>query len=178
MIRPPSHQGPYTLCWSKDPALDLPTIPELPQDASAEDIAARDKIAAECEHKLGIARDTGSWPVKPGLQPTVFEFRQTQGSPAAWLQHQSERVDVHGNRLFSWEQLCALAFRLALRSISNFDGRKLERTDIDDQSLVTAESLQSLYEVGGPSDPSLGRHIITELGAVVVQRSFKGVRPL
>lgn len=180
MIKPPSLQGPYTLCWSRDPALDLPEIPHLTAAATPEDIAARDKIAADREHKVSVASDTGNWHAitKPGQTPTTFEFRQTNGDPALWLRHQSQRVDAHGNQLFSWEQLCALAFRLALRSIGNFDGKKLEREDVDGQQLVTVESLQSLYGVGGPSDPMLGISIIVELGAIVAHRSFKGVPPL
>lgn len=177
-FKPLSVQRDYSLIYSGDPALDLPDVPTLPDDASPEDIAARDAIAKDRDHKLKVARDHGNWPLKPGMTPTRFHLRNIYGDPVDWLHQQYERRNADGGPKYSHAQLCTFAFRMAIKAIENFDNSTIVMEEVDGQRMAKLESLETLYQVGGAADPGLGRAIVQEIGAVVIERSLVGVRPL
>ena len=172
---PPSLQKDYTLCSSLDPALDLPDLVELPDNASAEDVATAKAITADRAQKLKVAAATGNWSAitKPGERPTEFSFRQIFGSALTWLSGQVERNRLSGDESFE------LAFRLALKDISNFGKVDLQREKLDGHLLVTQKSLESIYAIGRDTAAAhLGRLIVLELGMLVFSRAIRGVDPL
>lgn len=175
-LKPPSLQRDYTLVSWFDDALDLPVIPDLPDTAPAEDIAARNEIEKERHRLYDAACNTGDWQAifKPGSQPTVFTFRQFPGAARQWLRGEIVRKNMIDPEIWT------LAFRIALRGISNFGDWRPEPYDVEDgHSLVSNEKLERLYAVGNDyGKPMLGQQIIEQLGRVVFIRSIEGVRPL
>lgn len=175
MFKYPSLQREYTVCSSLDPALDLPMPPPLPDDASPEDKAHRDQLLEDRIQRYTVARDGGTWPAitKSGEKPTIFVFRSIHGTLWNWLQGEVERRQLTGN------ETCELAFRIALREIQNFGAFRLAHELVDGHGLATLESIQPLFDLGRDAgEPQLGRAIVLELGAYVLERASKGVRPL
>lgn len=170
MLKPLSMQREYSLVAAVDPALDLPVIPELPDDAPAEDVAARDKIIAERREKYQRACDTGSWPIKPGEQPTVFDFRQFPGAALDWLLGEMVREKLIEKEVY------ALAFRIALSGIKNFGNWKPSTVTVDGHRMISDERMEEIYGIGGDEKPLLGSAIIEDLGRIVFDRATQGVR--
>lgn len=141
----PSLQNEYTLCFSGDPAL------QLPDDQ------------AEREVKLKNYRERGTWEAKPGEKLTHFRFRPVGGSAVRWWFGQSERES-----LSALEDL-ELMFRLALTEADGVDIKYDKRGKFP---LVSIESMDEIYaRRNGPAT-------VTELGAIVAERSIGGVPPL
>jgi hypothetical protein len=145
MLAPPSLQNNYSLCFSGDPALELP---------EAEDA----KILA-----LKNARERGQWPVKQGEKVTHFHFRQVGGSAVRWWYGESQRQSL------SPLEDIELMFRLALVSV---DGIEIKHDKRGKFPLVSIESMDLIYASGA------GPAAVTELGAIVAERSLGGVPPL
>jgi hypothetical protein len=174
MFAPASSQNDYTLVSALDPSLELPEIPTIADDASADDVTARDKIKTQRDHLLKVARDHGNWPaiVKPGQRPTMFTFRQIFGADLSWLQGEIDRRQLSPGESFE------LAFRLAFKSVDNF-GAYRPQWDVGDPSLLSKSSLEPFYSIGRDiKEPQLGRVIIAELGMLVFNRAIRGVDPL
>lgn len=174
MLSLPSLQKEYTLCWSHDPALDLPEVPKLGDDATAAQLEDAKKAAELREHKLKVARDHGNWPAitKPGQRPTTFRFRQVYGHRLTWWQSEAERNQWTGIERCEW------MIRLALIGVDNLGTFKV-KTDPGGLELLSLSSLDELYSLGqNTSEPELGQHLIIELGSIAMKRAFEGVPPL
>jgi hypothetical protein len=152
MIKLPSQQFEYTLVYSGDPALDLPS-----------DAPARDKA-------LEVARDTGQWATitRGGEQPTLFHVRPIVGTLLDWLAGEIQRRELSG------PEAAVLALRLALRKVEGFGDHevKTERADARSPALATFKIIDALYAIDGA-----GREIVQELGDLVLLRAFGGLRP-
>lgn len=175
MFAPPSLQREYVLCSPMDPALDLPEVPVIGEDAKMEDIALRDEMVKVRDHKLKVARETGKWDalIKPGQKPTMFRFRNIHGGCLNWLHGESTRRNLIPDECFE------LAFRLAVVSVDNFPGLEIRYEMIDGFKIATRDSLDRLYDIGrDTNEPQLGRQIVLELGAHVFSRAVNGVSPL
>lgn len=159
LAAPPSLQREYTLCFSGDPALDLPEIP-------AEGTEGRDAVIEDRNHKLKVARETGNWPIKPGQRATYFRFRQVGGSAVRWWFGESQR-----GQLSPLEDI-ELMFRLALVDVDNLDGVTVKHDDRGKFPLVTLKAMDEIYASGA------GAACIYELGTVVAERALGGVPPL
>lgn len=172
----PSNQQDYVLCSEFDPALDLPEIPTLGEDPSNEDKAEYQRVVEERNRLINLAHATGNWRdiTKPGEQPTMFKLRQVHGTALTWLQGEVNRQHLNADEAFE------LAFRLALRSIDNFGGLKLEFEQIAiGRKIVTRKSIEPIYNIGRNTNrPLLGRSIVLELGGAVWKRALEGVSPL
>lgn len=167
MITPPSLQNEYTLCFSGDPALDLPEVPEIDRDtAGAERVAEVDKLIAARDAKLKVARETGNWPIRPGQRATLFRFKPVGGSAVRWWFGESQR-----QRLSAVEDI-ELMFRLALSGIDNVEGVTVRHDKSGKFPLVAISTMDEIYASGA------GPTAVLELGTVVAERSIGGVPPL
>lgn len=168
MFRPGSLQTGYALCSQYDDALDLPVVPELPDDAEPDAVAARDAAQAERDKKLEVARDRGDFStlVKPGKVATFWHFRQVPRRSLAWFFGERDR------RQLSHLEAVELLFRIALRKVDHF-GPYTPDFDGGEHDLLTLESLDKLYEGLGP----LGSKVVVELGSLVMQRCLRGASP-
>lgn len=151
MIKAPSQQFEYTLIFSEDPALNLPSVD------------------AEREKALDVARETGLWEplLHVGETPTLFHVRPIGGALLDWLAGEMSR------RALSTPEACVLALRCALRSVEGFGDQKVKHERVDGFSLATMEIINSLYAI----DRIVGRQIVQELGSIVLARAFEGLRP-
>jgi hypothetical protein len=142
VIKPPSAIKEYTLIYSGDDALALPDDP------------------SERANALRVARETGDWSrlITPGMQPTLFHMRPVSGTLYDWLAGEWRR-----RRLVDSEAY-ALAVRLALRRIENFGDHKVI-VENEAPNLATVAIIDALYDVRG------GRELMTELGALVLERA-------
>jgi hypothetical protein len=179
MLSLPSLQSEYTLCFSRDPALDLPDPIDIDRDkATEEEIAAADAIEKERNAKLKIARETGNWPTKGGQQLTRFKFRQVHGHLMTWWSGQLQRENL--SMLEGFE----LMFRLALVSVENMGSFEIKhdpsKPDQGKPQLISLKTLNSLYSIGQDTagSASLGRDLVMELGAAVAHRAIEGCPPL
>ena len=175
MFAVPSLQRPYTLCSSLDPALDLPEVPDLTGDAKPEDVATRDALLKERRHALKVAQDTGDWNaiVKSGEKPTMFHMRPIHGATLTWLLGEVNRKTLTDDEGYE------LAFRLAVKEIENFNGKKLEFVRDDGHVMADPKSLAPLYDIGRDAgQPQLGRVIVLEIGMLAYTRAVQGVSPL
>lgn len=156
MIRPPSIQKEYTLIYSDDPALDLPSD------------------ADEKERVLKVARETGKWPVREGEKATVFTFTPLDGVVQTYIYGEI------GRRNLNHAEIAELIFRYALRRVDNFGNEKVTfEKDGNGHRRVDDKFLNVLYAVGNDAGMSdLGRTIISELGALVLMRTREPLTPL
>lgn len=173
----PSSQSDYVLCSEFDPALDLLELPTLGEDPSEDDKAAYRAVVEERNRLVKLAHATGNWRElsKPGEQPTYFKFRQIHGTLLTWLQGEVSRQRLNADEAFE------LAFRLALKSIDNFGGLKLEFDQVPgmNRKIVSRKSIEPIYNIGRSTNrPLLGRSIVLELGGAVWSRALEGVPPL
>ena len=159
MLAAPSLQNEYTLCFSGDPALDLPALPAEDDPGHAAAVAAR-------EIKLKNARETGSWPIKPGETPTIFRFKPVGGSAVRWWSGQSQRES-----LSALEDI-ELMFRLALVGVDGLPGVTMQHDKRGKFPLVTIATMDQIYASGA------GPAAVVELGAYIAERSLGGVPPL
>lgn len=174
MLKLASLQHEYSLVFSEDPALDLPEIPNLAEDAPAEDVKRRATLALEREHKLKVARETGRWSeiVRAGTEPTIFSVAPITGSALTWLQGESRRRKL-GN-----EEGTELAVRLALRKVVNLGALEVQHDFENGHRLVTRATMDALYAIGHDAgDPTLGRRLVLELGSLVLVRAMAGISP-
>lgn len=170
MIKLPSLQTGYTLVWSGDPALDLPTAPD---DASDDE---RKAVAIERERLLRIARQTGNWPIRPGEQPTVFHFRNLSRSDLTWLTGETSYSTEHTvngqSRPLSVHESNDLMLRLALEKVENLGTLQVKHARIGSQKRVaTPEVINAIHDAGG-SD------ILDEFVLIVSERATKQLDPL
>lgn len=155
MIKPPSLQHEYSFCYSGDPALDWPFAPE--GDAEAE--AARSAAIVR-------ARETGSYPIRPGCSPIVYTIRPLTGSLLnRWI------GELNRQRLVKAEG-DALAVRFALRDVVAPGRRKVTMIDEDGVSLASIDDLDAIY---ASTD---GRAVVGELAEHVIERATATIRPL
>jgi len=174
MLRLPSLISEFPLCFSGDPALDLPIVPELADGASEEVVKERNAALEEKTRKLRVARETGRWDqiTKSGQTPTIFRFIPVHGTKLTWMQ--GERV----RRNLDWQEGLELAFRIAIKEIDNIGKLELAFEIIDGQRLLKRECLDQLYDIGRDAgNPNLGRAVVLELGGFVVERAYQGVPP-
>ncbi len=165
-FKPGSNQRDYTLCSQYDDALDLPELPALAEDASADAIAAHEAVLAERAHKLKVARETSNYDaiIKPGKRPAIFHMRNVSGTALDWWHGQPG----------GFVQKRALLLRLALKMIEGFDAKLTYGETSDGDKLLSAESLNVIYAMEGGN----GRNVVVELAEEVAQRTFQGVGPL
>lgn len=148
MIDTPSLQKPYDLIWSGDPALSLPEVPK------------------ERETALRVARETGEW--KPlltnGLVPTLFKFRPIVGSARRYLMGEMKRGQLID------AEITALAFRLGLVAIENWDDYELVHAQHKGQPLADAKVIDDLDRYARERGVDDGA-IVDELGMLVFYRA-------
>lgn len=167
MIKPLSIQGTYTLVFSGDPALDLPSVPTVADDADDKAKEAAKAAVAERDRVLKVARETGNWPIKPGESPTLFHFDHINGTARDYLDGEVQR-----NKLAPGE-FASLIFRLAIRRIDNFGDLKVKLDRRDGFKIATTDVINELR-----ATPSVGDLIVAELGGVVAVRTFESLDPL
>jgi hypothetical protein len=170
----PSQQKPYLLASSLDPAFDLPAVPVLGDDATEDDVKARDAARKLRDHAYQVACDTGNYgPIcKPGLSPTLFTCRPIHGPLVVWLQGEARR------RKLTEPELAHLAFRLGVTGV-DVAGVQLSKELVDGHQLLTDESVQQIYSFGRDTDDvELGPAIVFEIGSQIWLRAIQGVRPL
>lgn len=153
MIKPPSQQFPYTLIYSGDPSLNLPSDP------------------AEKAKALEVARETGDWTaiIHAGETPTLFTVRPITGALFDWMMSEGRRRDV------SDPEMHVLALRVALVKVEGFGDAKVETAPAgheDEFRIATMKIIEALYAVDG-----VGRDVVQELGAIVWKRALGGLRP-
>jgi hypothetical protein len=153
MIRPPSQQFEYTLVFSGDPALNLPT-----------DAAARDKA-------LEVARETGQWSpiLHSGEMPTTFTVRPISGALLDWLISEGRRRDL------STAELNVLSLRVALTKVDGFGDNRVTTESAGHEGefrIATVNIIDALYAIDG-----IGRAVVQELGDIVWRRACGGLRP-
>ncbi len=169
MLAAPSLQFEYTACFSGDPALDLPEIPDFDRSkATSDELAAIEKLVSERVNKLRVAQQTGNWPAitKQGKQPTIFRFQPVGGSAVRWWMGQSMR-----ERLTPVEDI-ELMFRLALVGVDNLDKVELKIDRSGKFPLVSTASMDQLYAL------PVGLELVMELGEYAARRATRGVDPL
>ncbi len=169
----PSQQKPYHLASSLDPAFDLPTVPKLGDDASADDIKHAESIAKERETAFQVAVETGNYSAicKPGLQPTLFLCRPIHGPAVVWLDGEIKR------RRLQPPELAQLAFRMGVISV-DIPGVKFETETVDGFKMIRESSLGQIYSIGrDDGDVELGPAIVFEIGGLLWSRAVQGVSP-
>lgn len=153
MIKPPSQQFPYTLIYSGDPSLCLPSDP------------------AERAKALEVARETGDWTplIHAGESPTVFTVRPITGALLDWMMSEGRRRDV------SDPEMNVLALRVALVRVEGFGDAKVQTAPAgheDEFRIATPKIIEELYAIDG-----VGRAVVQELGALVWKRALGGLLP-
>lgn len=169
----PSLQKPYHLCSSLDPALDLPRIPALADDASPEDVKHRDALVAERDTKYQNACDSGNWSAycKPGETPTLFKCRNIHGPTMIWLQGEIRRKQMIET------ELAEMAFRLGVFDC-DIKGITLDFEVVDGHRRITEDSMQEFYSIGrNEGDVALGPAVVFEIGSQIWARALQGVPP-
>lgn len=174
-FQPVSQQKPFTLFSSLDPALDLPKVPVLDDDATAEQKQERDEIANEAARMYQTAIDQanpGSI-CKAGQSPSLFTCRPIHGVKSMWL-----LGEIRRKQLMEVE-LAELAFRLSVTKcdIKGIDLGHDKFEVVDGHHMMTQEGLDQFYSIGRDTDPSLGAAIVIEIGGLIWARA-QGVRPL
>lgn len=150
MLTAPSLHRAFALVYSGDPALDLPA-----------DTKERERV-------LASARETGHWPTFAGQEPTLFTCRSLHGAPLTWLLGEARRKQL------SQDELCELAFRLALTEVVNLGNVQVQREVRGEQLQLTADTLAAIYAIG---DGTVGIQVVLELGAAVLRRAMEGIAP-
>jgi hypothetical protein len=154
MIKPPSQQLEYTLIFSGDPSLVLPS-----------DQAERAKA-------LEVARETGQWAplIRSGEQPTLFHVRPVHGMLLDWLLGEMRR------RSLIAAETNVLALRLALRRVEGLGEHKVELerigAGVGNYDMATTAIVEALYSIEG-----IGNQVVQELGDYVFGRALGGLRP-
>jgi len=153
MIKPPSQQFEYTLIFSGDPSLNLPS-----------DRAARDKA-------LEVARETGQWSaiLHTGEVPTIFTVRPISGALLDWVISEGRRRDL------SEAELHVLALRAALTKVEGFGDNRVGTESAGHEGefrVATMKIVDALYAIDG-----IGRAVVQELGGIVWRRAIEGLRP-
>lgn len=161
MIKPPSQQFPYTLVYSGDPALNLPTDPDGDE--------ARTKLLRA--KALEVARDTGDWTalIHTGEVPTLFTVRPITGALLDWMMSEARR------RESTAAEVHVFALRVALTKIDGFGDARVETAPAGREGefrIATMKIIDALYAVEG-----VGRDVVQELGSIVWQRALEGLRP-
>ena len=152
MIKPPSLIHEFSLVYSEDPALDLPSDP------------------AERERALKVARETGKWPIREGQQPTMFHFRDLTREAIGWWRGECGHSTALGRPLSDVE-FNDLLVRIALRGIDNFGSLKVERKQVSKGiHLVNRDVIEAIYEA---APRALG-----EFFDVIFVRMGERLRPL
>lgn len=154
--RLPSVAKPYDAVWSLDPAFE-----QLPDGAD-------DATRTEHAHRWKVARETGDYSklLVAGASPTKFVMRQLPP------EHFPVLVDMMRSGSGNAE-VASLSFRLALQSISNWDGVELKHEIHAKFGLIA--SLGFLAEAGLTAGQSMG--LTTELGGVAFEKAM-ALRPL
>ncbi len=175
MIKSSATLGNYTLVFSGDPSLDLPTFTPCGSCSStpcADCAPKADEVSKERERMLTLARETGNWEpiVKEGEVPTVFHFRPLTGTAYQWWAGQTSR-----NQLIGVES-ASLALRLGITDVKNFGKHEVKRFRNDDgQELANTKIIDAIYAEAGAT---VGVDIVVELGTIVVDRARAGISPL
>lgn len=155
MIKPPSLIHDYTLIYSGDPALNLPSDEE------------------ERDRALKTARETGKWDalLTGKEQPTIFHLRPIVGTALDYLIGQRERLQLTD------AELAVLALRLALKRVENFGEHKVVHYKDKDHGVVLASTaiIDAIYTEGGAEH---GRKIVGELGGLVIGKALEALGPL
>lgn len=165
ITRLPSNQKAYDLYWTADPALmQPPTALADDADQTAKAKYARDK--ADYDLKLKLAHERGQWDelVIPGRSPTKFVMHPVRGTVIRRL------VDRFLGGRIGQAEMKAIAFRMGIESIENFDDFELGDPVLDrEYGAMAPESVVDALD-------AIDLDIVTELGQVVIQRA-QGVLP-
>jgi len=150
MIKPPSIQSDYTLVYSGDPSLALPTGER------------------EREKALEVARETGQWAalIIDRESPTLFHVRPIFGRTLDWMISEIRRRQMSG------AESAVLALKLGLRSVEGFGDHRVDFEHVEGHQIATDKIIDALYAIDG-----VGRDIVQELGGVVLARALDGLRP-
>ncbi len=153
MIKPPSIQGPYSLVWSGDPALNLP-------DPGPE----RDRV-------LLTAAERGDYSdlILPGQTPTVFQCRRLPQHVREWVNGERVHSSVF-NRPLSDGEFFILLFRAALKSIDNWS-QKIQWTSFgkDCPTIVHEDTTDAMSTVD--------HGLLIELAIAVWRKETTGLSP-
>lgn len=169
MIKLPSLRDDYSVIFSGDPALDLPAVPTLADDASDEQKADAKKIADERERLLKVARETGQWDslIKPGEKPTVFQMRHLSGSARDYLDGEVARKQLAPG------EFASLVFRLAIKRIDNLGDIAVKHERMSGFSIASIDVIDRIRAF-----PGIGDSIVAEVGGVVAMRTYQPLDPL
>ncbi len=170
MIKLPSVQGNYSLVWSGDPALELPST-ETPEGT------------AERVRLLTMARDMGRWAdiTRSGELPTVFQCRRLPKEVFDYVMAERECSSEFNGRKLSDVETYNLFFRAALLSIDNLDGYKVKTIRVSKDSPVTLATHETVNAIGSAIDSEgspIGAWIVGEIAQLVFAKETSGIRPL
>lgn len=114
MLTPPSLQRSSWVCWSRDPALNMPDEPLQPTGDSEADKRAADAWK-EWGRRVEQARETGDWTglTREGQQPTAFEIKPMRGPTLRAI------LDNAVAGRIGAATMMALAFRACVRGVRN-----------------------------------------------------------
>jgi hypothetical protein len=151
VIKPPSLQHPYTLIYSGDPSLKLPTDP------------------TERARVLKVAQETGRWDdlILEGETPTRFDVRPLTGSDVAWWHGESER------KRLSQVETAELILRLALEDVHGLGEHKARHRDVDGHRLTTMDIIDAIYAAADGS----GAAIVVELAVAIAAKAHGSPSP-
>lgn len=168
MLKPASLQSSYTLAWSLDPSIQLPTVPDGADDATKE------KIETERRRLLRNARQTGAWQAitAPGETPTFFTFRQLSHSHLAWVHGEAQR------RGLGQLEINDLFFLLALEKVDNFGTVQVKRSKHDGKMMADAAILDELSRALNGVIPDGCALLVAEFVEQIVERARGAVDPL
>ncbi len=164
MLRPSSVQKPYDLFFSGDPALRQP--PDLPSDATAEQVTEHAKALEEHRRTVELARKTSDWTalIIPGQAPTRFGFRVIPSELRRRLFDRLGRTDAEGNASASitldWIQL---AFRAALVDVTNLGDVQVKQVK-HELGMLASPAITDVLD-------SIDPQIVNELGMIAWERS-------
>ena len=154
MLKPRSLQHEYSLIYSEDCALKLPTG------------------ETERETALRVARQTGKWSelTLQGETPTVFQVLPMTGTQFSYLGSEQVRKGLLQMEVYE------LAIRLVLRSIANFGDHKVTHSIVEGHQIAGRATIDALYAIG--ETPAMGRAVIAELGEIIISHASDGISPL
>jgi hypothetical protein len=159
MLTIPKLNGVHRICWSRDPALNVPGVPEQP---TGDDEA--DKLHAaewkEWRRLVAQARETGAWGalIREGQSPTWFLVEPMRVEAYDKLLHLT--FSGSAGPFEAWRT----AFRACVRGVENLGDYKVSTVkDATFGPLCSADLPQMLHQI----DPD----IVRELGQFLMERA-------
>lgn len=161
MLRAPSLQRTTIVCYSRDPALNLPDAPERATgDAGADALAAA--AWKEWDRRIAQARETGTWDglIRDGEKPTEFHLVPMSSRTFRAL------LDAAGAGRIGDAALTALAFRACVRAVDGFGDFKVETERDRDWGVLAKDAITDALDAISPA-------IVGELGGICWERAVR-----